>query len=68
MRDIPFSSEEERLRFPCSTTITDRHHDSLQERQQLTSILTAKEREIVGMVCEGQQQIDCPSVEYFSQQ
>ncbi|EBY0478839.1 DNA-binding response regulator, partial [Salmonella enterica subsp. enterica serovar Kentucky] len=28
-------------------------HDSLQEDNNLTSILTAKEREIVGMVCEG---------------
>ncbi|MCP0833621.1 LuxR C-terminal-related transcriptional regulator, partial [Salmonella enterica subsp. enterica serovar Give] len=28
-------------------------HDSLQEDNNLASILTAKEREIVGMVCEG---------------
>ncbi|MEA7515300.1 hypothetical protein ONK27_27865, partial [Salmonella enterica subsp. enterica serovar Virginia] len=28
-------------------------HDSLQEDNDLESILTAKEREIVGMVCEG---------------
>ncbi|MFP5605692.1 response regulator transcription factor [Salmonella sp. 741265143_HSA] len=53
MRDIPFSSEE-RLRAQAVQPLLGLAiHDSLQEDNNLTSILTAKEREIVGMVCEG---------------
>lgn len=53
MRDIPFSSEE-RLRAQAVQPLLGLAiHDSLQEDSNLTSILTAKEREIVGMVCEG---------------
>ncbi|AXB18420.1 LuxR family transcriptional regulator [Salmonella enterica subsp. enterica serovar Napoli] len=53
MRDIPFSSEE-RLRAQAVQPLLGLAiHDSLQEGNNLTSILTAKEREIVGMVCEG---------------
>ncbi|ECJ8653974.1 LuxR family transcriptional regulator [Salmonella enterica subsp. enterica] len=53
MRDIPFSSEE-RLRAQAVQPLLGLAiHDSLQENNNLTSILTAKEREIVGMVCEG---------------
>lgn len=53
MRDIPFSSEE-RLRAQAVQPLLGLViHDSLQEDNNLTSILTAKEREIVGMVCEG---------------
>ncbi|EJQ0061643.1 helix-turn-helix transcriptional regulator [Salmonella enterica subsp. enterica] len=53
MRDIPFSSEE-RLRAQAVQPLLGLTiHDSLQEDNNLTSILTAKEREIVGMVCEG---------------
>lgn len=53
MRDIPFSSEE-RLRAQAVQPLLGLAiHDSLQEDNYLTSILTAKEREIVGMVCEG---------------
>ncbi|ELQ3856110.1 LuxR family transcriptional regulator [Salmonella enterica] len=53
MRDIPFSSEE-RLRAQAVQQLLGLAiHDSLQEDNNLTSILTAKEREIVGMVCEG---------------
>ncbi|EAO8989867.1 LuxR family transcriptional regulator [Salmonella enterica subsp. enterica serovar Berkeley] len=53
MRDIPFSSEE-RLRAQAVQPLLGLAiHDSLQEDNDLTSILTAKEREIVGMVCEG---------------
>ncbi|EAW1423206.1 LuxR family transcriptional regulator [Salmonella enterica subsp. enterica serovar Roodepoort] len=53
MRDIPFSSEE-RLRAQAVQPLLGLAiHDSLQEENNLASILTAKEREIVGMVCEG---------------
>ncbi|MDJ7506680.1 LuxR C-terminal-related transcriptional regulator [Salmonella enterica] len=53
MRDIPFSSEE-RLRAQAVQPLLGLAiHDSLQEDNNLTSMLTAKEREIVGMVCEG---------------
>ncbi|ENJ0234599.1 LuxR family transcriptional regulator [Salmonella enterica] len=53
MRDIPFSSEE-RLRAQAVQPLLGLAiHDSLQEDNALESILTAKEREIVGMVCEG---------------
>ncbi|EAC0927689.1 LuxR family transcriptional regulator [Salmonella enterica subsp. enterica] len=53
MRDIPFSREE-RLRAQAVQPLLGLAiHDSLQEDNNLTSILTAKEREIVGMVCEG---------------
>ncbi|EBS5765176.1 LuxR family transcriptional regulator [Salmonella enterica subsp. enterica serovar Enteritidis] len=53
MRDIPFSSEE-RLRAQAVQPLLGLAiHDSLREDNNLTSILTAKEREIVGMVCEG---------------
>lgn len=53
MRDIPFSSEE-RLRAQAVQPLLGLAiHDSLQEDNDLVSILTAKEREIVGMVCEG---------------
>ncbi|EBK9436795.1 LuxR family transcriptional regulator [Salmonella enterica] len=53
MRDIPFSSEE-RLRAQAVQPLLGLAiHDFLQEDNNLTSILTAKEREIVGMVCEG---------------
>ncbi|HBC0328823.1 TPA: helix-turn-helix transcriptional regulator [Salmonella enterica subsp. enterica serovar Napoli] len=53
MRDISFSSEE-RLRAQAVQPLLGLAiHDSLQEGNNLTSILTAKEREIVGMVCEG---------------
>ncbi|EBG9831423.1 LuxR family transcriptional regulator [Salmonella enterica subsp. enterica serovar Derby] len=53
MRDIPFSSEE-RLRAQAVQPLLGLAiHDSLQEDNNLTSILTPKEREIVGMVCEG---------------
>lgn len=53
MRDIPFSSEE-RLRTQAVQPLLGLAiHDSLQEDNNLASILTAKEREIVGMVCEG---------------
>ncbi|EBL5533883.1 helix-turn-helix transcriptional regulator [Salmonella enterica subsp. enterica serovar Kentucky] len=52
MRDIPFSSEE-RLRAQAVQPLLGLAiHDSLQEDNDLASILTAKEREIVGMVCE----------------
>ncbi|EAZ5653331.1 helix-turn-helix transcriptional regulator [Salmonella enterica] len=53
MRDIPFSSEE-RLRAQAVQPLLGLAiHDSLQEDNDLASILTAKEREIVGIVCEG---------------
>ncbi|ECW8325398.1 LuxR family transcriptional regulator [Salmonella enterica] len=53
MRDIPFSSEE-RLRAQAVQPLLGLAiHDSLQEDNNLASMLTAKEREIVGMVCEG---------------
>ncbi|EGL6493882.1 helix-turn-helix transcriptional regulator [Salmonella enterica] len=53
MRDIPFSSEE-RLRAQAVQPLLGLAiHNSLQEDNNLASILTAKEREIVGMVCEG---------------
>ncbi|EBC0189564.1 LuxR family transcriptional regulator [Salmonella enterica] len=53
MRDIPFSSEE-RLRAQAVQPLLGLAiHDSLQEDNDLASILTAKEREIVGRVCEG---------------
>ncbi|HGB9043015.1 TPA: response regulator transcription factor [Salmonella enterica subsp. enterica serovar Saintpaul] len=53
MRDIPFSSEE-RLRAQAVQPLLGLAiHDSLQEDNDLASILTAKEREIVGMVYEG---------------
>ncbi|MIP47081.1 LuxR family transcriptional regulator [Salmonella enterica subsp. enterica] len=53
MRDIPFSSEE-RLRAQAVQPLLGLAiHDSLQEDNNLASILTVKEREIVGMVCEG---------------
>ncbi|EAR1509079.1 LuxR family transcriptional regulator [Salmonella enterica] len=53
MRNIPFSSEE-RLRAQAVQPLLGLAiHDSLQEDNDLASILTAKEREIVGMVCEG---------------
>ncbi|EAW1381594.1 LuxR family transcriptional regulator [Salmonella enterica subsp. enterica] len=53
MRDIPFSSEE-RLRAQAVQPLLGLAiHDSLQEDNNLASILTTKEREIVGMVCEG---------------
>ncbi|EAM9788574.1 TPA: response regulator transcription factor [Salmonella enterica subsp. enterica serovar Lansing] len=53
MRDIPFSSEE-RLRAQAVQPLLGLAiHDSLQEDNDLASILTSKEREIVGMVCEG---------------
>lgn len=53
MRDIPFSSEE-RLRAQAVQPLLGLAiHDSLQEDNDLASILTAKEREIVGMVREG---------------
>ncbi|EDV6536097.1 helix-turn-helix transcriptional regulator [Salmonella enterica subsp. enterica] len=53
MRDIPFSSEE-RLRAQAVQPLLGLAiHDSLQEDNDLESILTAKECEIVGMVCEG---------------
>ncbi|ECA5233844.1 LuxR family transcriptional regulator [Salmonella enterica subsp. enterica serovar Enteritidis] len=53
MRDIPFSCEE-RLRAQAVQPLLGLAiHDSLQEDNDLASILTAKEREIVGMVCEG---------------
>ncbi|MDJ4526697.1 LuxR C-terminal-related transcriptional regulator [Salmonella enterica] len=53
MRDIPFSSEE-RLRAQAVQPLLGLAiHDSLQEDNDLELILTAKEREIVGMVCEG---------------
>ncbi|HCL5120142.1 TPA: helix-turn-helix transcriptional regulator [Salmonella enterica] len=53
MRDIPFSSEE-RLRAQAVQPLLGLAiHDSLQEDNDLASIFTAKEREIVGMVCEG---------------
>ncbi|EAA9053427.1 LuxR family transcriptional regulator [Salmonella enterica] len=53
MRDIPFSSEE-RLRAQAVQPLLGLAiHDSLQEDNNLASILTEKEREIVGMVCEG---------------
>ncbi|EBH8906013.1 response regulator transcription factor [Salmonella enterica] len=53
MRDIPFSGEE-RLRAQAVQPLLGLAiHDSLQEDNNLASILTAKEREIVGMVCEG---------------
>lgn len=52
MRDIPF----QRRAFASQAVqplLGLAIHDSLQEDNNLTSILTAKEREIVGMVCEG---------------
>lgn len=53
MRDIPFSSEE-RLRAQAVQPLLGLAiHDSLQRDNVLASILTAKEREIVEMVCEG---------------
>lgn len=53
MRDIPFSSEE-RLRAQAVQPLLGLAiHDPLQGENELASILTAKEREIVGMVCEG---------------
>ncbi|ENY3931046.1 response regulator transcription factor [Salmonella enterica subsp. enterica serovar Infantis] len=53
MCDIPFSSEE-RLRAQAVQPLLGLAiHDSLQEDNNLASILTAKEREIVGIVCEG---------------
>ncbi|EDQ7402714.1 LuxR family transcriptional regulator [Salmonella enterica subsp. enterica serovar Cerro] len=53
MRDIPFSSEERLRAQAVQPFLGLAIHDSLQEDNNLTSILTAKEREIVGMVCEG---------------
>ncbi|EBZ0784115.1 LuxR family transcriptional regulator [Salmonella enterica subsp. enterica serovar Kentucky] len=53
MRDIPFSSEESLRAQAVQPLLGLAIHDSLQEDNNLTSILTAKEREIVGMVCEG---------------
>ncbi|EDV0349630.1 helix-turn-helix transcriptional regulator [Salmonella enterica subsp. enterica] len=53
MRDIPFSSEERLRAQPVQPLLGLAIHDSLQEDNDLASILTAKEREIVGMVCEG---------------
>lgn len=53
MRDIPFSSEECLRAQAVQPLLGLAIHDSLQEDNNLTSILTAKEREIVGMVCEG---------------
>ncbi|ECZ3520501.1 LuxR family transcriptional regulator [Salmonella enterica subsp. enterica serovar Poona] len=53
MRDIPFSSEEHLRAQAVQPLLGLAIHDSLQEDNNLASILTAKEREIVGMVCEG---------------
>ncbi|ENY0581463.1 response regulator transcription factor [Salmonella enterica] len=53
MRDIPFSSEERLRAQSVQPLLGLAIHDSLQEDNDLESILTAKEREIVGMVCEG---------------
>lgn len=53
MRDIPFSSEESLRAQAVQPLLGLAIHDSLQEDNDLVSILTAKEREIVGMVCEG---------------
>lgn len=53
MRDIPFSSEESLRAQAVQPLLGLAIHDSLQEDNDLASILTAKEREIVGMVCEG---------------
>ncbi|ELU1571692.1 LuxR family transcriptional regulator [Salmonella enterica] len=53
MRDIPFSSEERLRAHAVQPLLGLAIHDSLQEDNNLTSILTAKEREIVEMVCEG---------------
>lgn len=53
MRDIPFSSEERLRACAVQPLLGLAIHDFLQEDNNLTSILTAKEREIVGMVCEG---------------
>ncbi|ECT4202954.1 LuxR family transcriptional regulator [Salmonella enterica] len=53
MRDIPFSSEESLRAQAVQPVLGLAIHDSLQEDNDLASILTAKEREIVGMVCEG---------------
>lgn len=53
MRDIPFSSEESLRAQAVQPLLGLAIHDSLQEDNYLASILTAKEREIVGMVCEG---------------
>ncbi|ECH4153429.1 LuxR family transcriptional regulator [Salmonella enterica] len=53
MRDIPFSSEERLRALAVQPLLGLAIHDSLQEDNDLESILTAKEREIVGMVCEG---------------
>ncbi|EBD7243725.1 LuxR family transcriptional regulator [Salmonella enterica] len=53
MRDIPFSSEESLRAQAVQPLLGLAIHDSLQEDNDLASILTAKEREIVEMVCEG---------------
>lgn len=53
MRDIPFSNEESLRAQAVQPLLGLAIHDSLQEDNDLASILTAKEREIVGMVCEG---------------
>lgn len=53
MRDIPFSSEESLRAQAVQPLLGLAINDSLQEDNDLASILTAKEREIVGMVCEG---------------
>jgi hypothetical protein len=53
MRDVAFSSEE-RLRAQAVLPLVELAiHDCLQEEDDLPAMLTAKEREIVGMVREG---------------
>lgn len=53
MRDVPFSSEE-RLRAQAVLPLVELAiHDFLQDEDDLPAMLTAKEREIVGMVREG---------------
>lgn len=53
MRDVAFSSEE-RLRTQAVLPLVELAiHDCLQQEDDLPAMLTAKEREIVGMVREG---------------
>lgn len=53
MRDVPFSSEERQRARAVLPLVELAIRDCLQEEDDLPAILTAKEREIVGMVREG---------------
>ncbi|HBS3617085.1 TPA: helix-turn-helix transcriptional regulator, partial [Klebsiella pneumoniae] len=53
MRDVPFSSEERQRAQAVLPLVELAIRDCLQEEDDLPAILTAKEREIVGMVREG---------------